>query len=889
MERVIILSAVLIGCVTAFGAGNVPSYGALEGLKYRHGDIEDILLTLIMYPTSGAAGFLSKLNPLKNHKFNAMAVKRVYFGNFLRDYSQAIDVGTLSKGLDAKTIRLLVWVMSFMAFGYATEEFEVTDERLGCYRCEEHIDNPKGYPSPEEPDARKFDPRLRGPVEQIELEVDPRTGLKNYIANESGHWVTSSAYVRNSLLRCIELGREAKHGNGGDAAEFESLRLLGQAMHTLEDYSAHSNFVELCLIELGYRDVFPHVGTSTGIQLNGKSTWPIVTGTFGGLDFVHSLLGEASDKISQTQITELQTGLGNASTQGSSGLLSDISGLVNSIPGAGSLVGDISQMQGISQESDNLRKSSGTRDRGTAGQMYAEANTDADEIFRKIYPVMAFRDRLMKGLSAFFEKIPGLNALIDKISESLTVWVLSTIQPFISPLVTKVTGGLAEGSALVTAKDDQLAVFNDPHCSDPTHSMLAKDHFSCYLNGPAGKVAQAVVKHCVERVTRAWVDTQVDPRQLIDEILETFHHPAQPQGRSGIQQEMSRVVQEWVESLGSKKQTILSGLTMQGVRNGLHHEGGSAATTGVESTHSHAAHGSGGGGGSHYGQAAAGAAGFGAGAAAAGHGQSGSYGQSHSSSHGQGGAYGQSQSSSYGQSPSGQQGYQGNASHSSHSSTGYNKPSGQQSHSQSQQYGGGHGQQGNSHQQSGGHKPSNTQHFSPASHSQQYSSNNDDAPAYGSDSYSGNAGHSQSTYGGSAHQQSHQQSGSYGASAQQGAYGAPAQQSYGADYGSPGQGGFGGHGPGQGQGTYGAGYGQPPSSQYGNQPAYGAPQGSYGQSYGNAAPSPQNYGQGYSAPPQQSYGGQGGPSSSGHQTYGDSSDWAKPRPPQGNYGSGYGN
>jgi len=38
-----------------------------------------------------------------------------------------------------ETIRLLVWILSFMAFGYATGEFEVTAERLGVYRPEEHI------------------------------------------------------------------------------------------------------------------------------------------------------------------------------------------------------------------------------------------------------------------------------------------------------------------------------------------------------------------------------------------------------------------------------------------------------------------------------------------------------------------------------------------------------------------------------------------------------------------------------------------------------------------------------------------------------------------------------------------------------------------------------
>jgi hypothetical protein len=36
-----------------------------------------------------------------------MLVKRTYFGNWLRDYSQAVDVGSL-KGVNAATIRILV-------------------------------------------------------------------------------------------------------------------------------------------------------------------------------------------------------------------------------------------------------------------------------------------------------------------------------------------------------------------------------------------------------------------------------------------------------------------------------------------------------------------------------------------------------------------------------------------------------------------------------------------------------------------------------------------------------------------------------------------------------------------------------------------------------------
>lgn len=110
--------ALLVLCpapAAAFGAGNIASISTIEGKNWRHGDIEDMLKTVAC---------------LKGHKWSSMMIKRVYFGNWLRDYSQAVDVGTL-KGVQADTIRILVWVLAFMSFGYATKEFEVTHERLG--------------------------------------------------------------------------------------------------------------------------------------------------------------------------------------------------------------------------------------------------------------------------------------------------------------------------------------------------------------------------------------------------------------------------------------------------------------------------------------------------------------------------------------------------------------------------------------------------------------------------------------------------------------------------------------------------------------------------------------------------------------------------------------
>jgi len=122
---------------------------------------------------------------------------------------------------------------------------------------------------------------------QRELQVDPRTGMKNYMANETGGWTTSTAYIRQSLLEAIEIRRRAR----SDDDIYKAFRLLGQALHCLEDLPAHSNWIELALIEMGYRNVFPHVGSNTAIQVGGKRIYPMVTGTFGGMDFIHSLLG----------------------------------------------------------------------------------------------------------------------------------------------------------------------------------------------------------------------------------------------------------------------------------------------------------------------------------------------------------------------------------------------------------------------------------------------------------------------------------------------------------------------------------------------------------------------------------------------------------------------
>lgn len=399
-----------------------------------------------------------------------------------------------------------------MAFGYATEEFEVTEERLGCYRPEEHIDNPKGYA--DGLDARTFDPRLRGPVDPIEIDIDMNTGMKNYIANETGRWATSAAYLRYSFARSIHFGRLYTHGSqsGKEADLNEALRCLGQALHCMEDFSAHSNYCELALRELGHREVFPHCGAQSEITVHGKRVFPLVTGTFGGVDFLHSVIGEANDHFTQSEVDEVDIALlnaGGASGSGgggaSRGLLGigaprDFISLIAKIPGDGA--GFASQARELKAMSDAQEQENEMRSRGEGNTNVVPGmspNFDPVKTAKRIYPILQFRDRIVKAISRGIEKIPGLEKLLEHISETLTAFILGLLAPFIRPIINQVSKVLKEGSSgvLSASANSQFEPWENPRSTDPTHSMLSKDHFTNVLNSCAGRVAGTVLQYTV--------------------------------------------------------------------------------------------------------------------------------------------------------------------------------------------------------------------------------------------------------------------------------------------------------------------------------------------------------------------------------------------------------
>lgn len=130
-----------------------------------------------------------------------------------------------------------------------------------------------------------------------------------------------------------------------------------------------------------------------------------------------------------------------------------------------------------------------------------------NHISHQIYPVMEFHDNIMKSITETIDKIPVLPDLIEQTQEQISIFVFSLLAPFVLPVIRQVQTELATGSSEViqSSRDKQLIVFHDDHSSDPTHSMLSKDHFSNILNEPAGKIGCAVLKWAVPQIVSCWV------------------------------------------------------------------------------------------------------------------------------------------------------------------------------------------------------------------------------------------------------------------------------------------------------------------------------------------------------------------------------------------------
>ena len=402
--------------------------------------------------------------------------------------------------------------------------------------------------------------------------------MKNYIASEDLGITTSSGLVRNLFGQAIDLGRKYKHSKD-DKDFFEALRLLGTGCHCLEDFSAHSNYTELALTEMGERDIFPHVGRRTQMQIRGarNSVFPIVTGTFGGVDFLHSVMGEFSDKATQSELEELEGAISHAKNSDTS-LLKDI---LNKIPPGVFGSGD-DDPAGKADELQANANAAHMENIHISPKEPEEFTKQVNEIMKQIYPIIEFHDKIMKGISSAIDKIPILPEILEQLQDQVNLFVFSLLAPYIMPVISQVKNELHTGSSEVikSSQDHQMAVFSDDEDTNPTHSMLSKDHFSNVLNEPAGKVASAVLKWVVPQIVECWDDDNADIARTLDRIVNgVLHHPAlREYGDDGARDGrglMFREVEEWWSDMSDRdRDNMRRCLSRDGVQHFKNHKEG---------------------------------------------------------------------------------------------------------------------------------------------------------------------------------------------------------------------------------------------------------------------------------------------------------------------------
>ena len=147
----------------------------------------------------------------------------------------------------------------------------ITTEELGVYKPEEHLDNPIDVMIYDELNGDKFYCK-----EDAKPGIDPVLGMKMHIRQEKlgfeqigipectgtykkdgsskGQIPTGFHYIEGQIDKFYKKYREAAPGKERN----NTLKYLGNALHVLEDFFAHTNFCELSLIKAGI-SVYPWV------------------------------------------------------------------------------------------------------------------------------------------------------------------------------------------------------------------------------------------------------------------------------------------------------------------------------------------------------------------------------------------------------------------------------------------------------------------------------------------------------------------------------------------------------------------------------------------------------------------------------------------------------
>jgi DNA repair exonuclease SbcCD ATPase subunit len=180
-----------------------------------------------------------------------------------------------------------------------------------------------------------------------------------------------------------------------------------------------------------------------------------------------------SDKLTQNEVEELQEKLQQSSNADTSLLRTILDRIPDEFFGGKHQSDKIDEIQ-------NNANAAQLQNMSVTAKKSEEYTEYVKQIFAQIMPAIEFHDDVMKSISIAADKIPFFNEIIEQLEEQLSMFVFSIIAPFVVPVIKQIRNELKTGSQEIieTSENEQHVVFNDDDSSNPTHSMLSKDHFT---------------------------------------------------------------------------------------------------------------------------------------------------------------------------------------------------------------------------------------------------------------------------------------------------------------------------------------------------------------------------------------------------------------------------
>jgi len=309
------------------------------------------------------------------------------------------------------------------------------------------------------------------------LEIDSDTNMKKYILEDIDAARPSVfRYFKEQMLLAKYHGKN-KYG----------FRHFGAALHVLEDFFAHSNFVELVLIKIGFTDVFPWVELDENVKKikNGAEKAckiPLVTGLFGFDDALASVAPKIRDEffsLTKEEFVALKPGDRTFFDLLTLTLLGDLAAKQDGVPNE-----DQQKIMGITY----LELLNGYNEYLDYRDWWAKQSQNKyyGWIFRATSEIVSYFSFIL----GFYPKL-------------LFNLLLAIVEP-----------GIKEGQT----RSGNLG-------TDPTHTQVAKDPLTHKLNPLAGWLAVIAVRDVGEEMLKVW-EGETEIEKLIEKVENKyFKHP----------------------------------------------------------------------------------------------------------------------------------------------------------------------------------------------------------------------------------------------------------------------------------------------------------------------------------------------------------------------------